>query len=98
MEGCKRREVVAAVLGAGAVVGVGGGCQGNGCNPSSLGNQLLCHPASWRSCSGEGDWRAGSEAETATVAGGQSVAAEKEVWTEFCPGVCLLSLFCLFLS
>jgi len=78
MEGCKRREVAVAVLGAGAVVGVGGGCQGNGCSPSSLGNQLLCHPASWWSCSGEGGWRAGSEAGTGIVAGGRFVAAETE--------------------
>lgn len=85
MEGYKQREVAAAELGAGAVVGVGGGCQGNGCSPSSPGNQLLCHPASWWSCSGEGGWRVGSEVGTGTVAGGQSVAAEKEEWTEPCP-------------
>lgn len=73
MEGCKQREVAAAAQGAGAVVGVSGGCQGNGCSPSSPGNQLLSHPAS---CSGEGGWKFGSEA--GTVAGGRSAATEKE--------------------
>lgn len=83
MEGCKQREVAAAVLGAGAVVGVGGGFQGNGCSPSSLGIQLLSRLASWWSYSGEGGWRVGSEA--GTVAAGQSVATEKGGWTEPCP-------------
>lgn len=94
MEGCKQREVAAAAPGAGAVVDVRGDCQGNGCSPSSPGKQLLCHPANWWSCSGEGGWRVGP----GTVVGGQSVATEKEEWTEPCPGVCLPFLFCLFLS
>lgn len=55
------------------MVGVSGGCQGNGCSPSSPGNQLRCHPAS---CSDEGGWRFGSE--VGTVAGGRSVATEME--------------------
>lgn len=83
MEGCKQREVAAAVLGAGAVVGVGGGFQGNGCSPNSPGIQLLSRPASWWSYSGEGGWRVGSEA--GTVAVGQSVATERGGWTEPCP-------------
>lgn len=76
MEGCKQKEVAAVAQGAGAVVGVGDGCQGNGCIPSSPGNPLRCHPASWWSCSGEGGWMVGSEAGTA--AGGRPVATEKE--------------------
>lgn len=96
MEGCKRREVAAAALGADAVVGVGGGFRGNGCSPSFPGIRLLNHPASWWSCSGEDGWRVGSE--TGTVAVGQSVATERVEWTEPCPEVCLPFLFCLFLS
>jgi len=96
MEGCKQKEVAAAAQGAGAVVGEGGGCRGNGCIPSSPGNRLLYHPPSWWSCNGEGGWRVGSEAGTA--AGGQSVATEKAESTETCPGVCLSFRFCLFLS
>lgn len=46
MEGCKLREAAAAALEAGAVVGVSGGFQGNGCSPNSPGTQLLHHPAS----------------------------------------------------
>lgn len=58
------------------MVGVGGGYQGNGCSPSSPGNQLMCHPASWWSCSGVGGWRAESEA--GTESGGWSAATGKE--------------------
>lgn len=35
---------------------------------------------------------------TGTVAGDRSAVTEKAEWTEPCPGVCLPSLFCLFLS
>lgn len=84
MEDCTQRGVAAAALGAGAVVGAGGGFQCNGCSPSSPGNQWLCHPASWWSCSGEeGGRRVGSEAGTVVV--GRSAATEKEEWTETCP-------------
>lgn len=75
------------------MVGVGDGYQGNGCSPSSLGNQWLCHPASY---SGEDGSKFGSE--IGTVVGGWSVATEKEEWTEACPRVCLPFLFYLFLS
>lgn len=89
MEGCKQRGVAAAEQEAGAV---GGGCQSNESSPNYPGNQLLCHPANWWSCSGGDGWRAGAEA------GGWTVAAEREVSTESCPRVCLTFHFCLSLS